>query len=112
MGTAGGGADDVLFLAVARIVDPQLKDKAVELGFGQGIGPLLLDGILRGEHEERLAERHGLAGRGDRVFLHGLEQGRLGLGGGAVDFVGEDDVGKQRPADEAKCLAAGVDVFF
>ena len=97
---------------VAGIVDPQLEDKAVELGFGQGIGTLLLDGILGGEYEEWLAELHGLASRGDRVFLHGLEQGRLSLGRRAVDFVGEDDVGEQGPADEAKSLAAGVDVLF
>ena len=101
-----------LFLAVAGIVDPQLEDKAVELGFGQGVGPLLLDGVLGGEYEEWLAELHGLAGRGDCVFLHGLEQGRLGFGRRAVDFVGEDDVGKQGPADEAKSLATGVDVLF
>ena len=67
---------------------------------------------MGGEHEEWLAELHGLASRGDRVFLHGLEQGRLSLGRRAVDFVGEDDVGKQGAADEAKCLAAGVDVLF
>jgi hypothetical protein len=34
----------------------------------------------------------GLAGHGDGFFLHGFEQGGLGFGGGAVDFVSEEDV--------------------
>ena len=38
----------------------------------------------------------------DLVFLHGLEQGGLGFGRGAVDFVGQHDVGKDRPADKAE----------
>ena len=33
----------------------------------------------------------------DSAFLHGLEKGCLRLGGCPVDFVGEDDVGKQWP---------------
>ena len=34
----------------------------------------------------------GLFADGDLVFLHDLEQGRLDLGGGAVDLVGEQEV--------------------
>ena len=47
------------------------------------------------------------AGGGDLVFLHGLEQGGLGLGRRAVDFVGEDDVGKDRPLHERHAPAVG-----
>ena len=32
-----------------------LEHEAVELGFGQRIGAFLLDGVLRGQHEKRLA---------------------------------------------------------
>jgi len=35
-------------------------------------------------------------------FLHRLQQGRLRLGRGAVDFVGQQDVGEDRPVDEAE----------
>ena len=36
--------------------------KAVKLRFGQRIGAFLLDGILRGQHKERLFEVVGLSG--------------------------------------------------
>jgi len=34
---------------------------------------------------------------GHLLFLHGFEQSRLGLGGGAVDFVGQHHLRKDRP---------------
>ncbi len=37
-----------------------------------------------------------MAADGDRVLLHRLEQGRLGLGRGAVDLVGQDDLREDR----------------
>jgi hypothetical protein len=37
-----------------------------------------------------------VAADGDLALLHGLEEGGLDLGGGAVDFVGEDEVGEDR----------------
>ena len=46
---------------------------------------------------------------GDVVFLHGLQQGRLGAGTGAVDFIGHQKLGEDRPFDKAKMtLALGV----
>ncbi|MNE18192.1 hypothetical protein D3C80_1112120 [compost metagenome] len=44
-----------------------------------------------------------MAGAGDRdlPLLHGLEQGCLDLGRGTVDFVGQNQVAKQRPRLEA-----------
>jgi len=33
--------------------------------------------------------------QGDLALFHGLEQGALHLGGGAVDFVRQDEVGEQ-----------------
>jgi len=41
------------------------------------------------------------------AFVHGFEQRRLRLGRGAVDFIGEQDVGKNRPALELKLLFDG-----
>ena len=37
---------------------------------------------------------------GRLALLHALEQARLGLGGGAVDLVGQHDVGEHRPGPE------------
>ena len=37
--------DDFFFFLLVGIVDSELEHKAVDLGFGQGIGPLLLNGI-------------------------------------------------------------------
>jgi hypothetical protein len=40
--------------------------------------------------------------------LHAFEQGGLGFGGGAVDFIGQHDVRKDRTGLKAKCaFAAG-----
>ena len=41
------------------------------------------------------------------MFLHAFEQRRLRLGRRAIDFIGEQDVRKDRPGLEAQMLAAG-----
>ena len=81
----------------ARVAQRQPHEEAVELALGQPVGALLLHGVLRRHHEERRGQRVGLASDGDLAFLHALEEGALDLGGGAVDFVGEDEVGEDRP---------------
>ena len=42
----------------------------------------------------------------DRVLLHRFEQGRLGLGSGPVDLVGQDDLAEDRPGLELENPAA------
>ena len=78
------------------IADLQLEHEAVHLRLGQRISAFLLDGILRGQHQERLLQLEGLVADGDLLFLHGFEQRALHLGGRAVDFVGQDEVGEDR----------------
>ena len=39
-----------------RIIDEDVEHEAVQLGLGQRIGALVLDGVLRGQHEERLGQ--------------------------------------------------------
>ena len=73
-----------------------LEHEAVLLGFGQRIGAFLLDRVLRGQHEERIAQAVAHPADRDLPFLHGFEQGGLRLGRRAVDFVGQDHVGEQR----------------
>ena len=84
------------FLAVG-IAHQQLEEEAVQLGLGQRIGPFLLDGVLRGHDEERQGELVALAGDGDGGLLHRFQHGRLGLGRGPVDFVGQTDLREDRP---------------
>ena len=87
--------DFELFVAV-RVPHRQLEHEAVHLRFGERVRPLLVDRVLRGEHQERRRQREGRLADRHRVFLHGLEQRRLDLGGRAVDLVGEDHVGEDR----------------
>ena len=54
---------------------------------------------------------HGLAAGGDGVLLHRLQERGLGFGWGAVDLVGEDDMGEERALNKAEGLAT-VGVFF
>ncbi len=85
------------FLVLVRIADGDLEQETVELGFRELIGAFLVDRVLGGQHEERFGQRIGAVAEGDLALLHGFQQGGLHLGGGAVDFVGEDQVVEDRP---------------
>ena len=97
---AGGAFGNGDFFIAARVIDADHEHEAVELGFGQRVGAFLFDGVLGGEHEERRIQGVGAAGDGDFVLLHRLEHGGLRFGGGAVDFIGEDDVREHRALGE------------
>ena len=120
----GGGADlarrdalgarraihDLDQVLLGRERDHDLEQEPVELGLGEGIGPLHLERVLGREDEERRVERVALAGDRDLVLLHRLEQARLRLGGRPVDLVGEDEVREDRAGLEAEdALAALLD---
>ena len=92
--------DDGHLVVLGQVVDDHVEHEPVELGLGQRIGPLHLDRVLRGQDEERLLQRVAHAGRRHLVLLHRFEQRGLGLGRRAVDLVGEDHVGEDRPLDE------------
>ena len=53
---AGAALHDLQLLLLRRVVDEDHEHEAVELRFGQRIGALLLDRILRREHEERIGQ--------------------------------------------------------
>ena len=86
--------------------DVDLEHEPIELRFGKRIGAFELDRILRRQHEERIGQRPRLAERRHAPFLHRLEQRRLGLGRGAVDLVGQQQVGEDRAGVEHELLAA------
>ncbi len=112
LGEPGGGADDLDLLVLGWVLDDDVEHEAVELGLGQGIGALELDGVLRGEDEEGLLQGVGPALHGDPVLLHRLEQGRLGLGRGPVDLVGEEHVGEHRAGGEHHLAPARLGVLL
>ena len=105
-------AHDLELLVFGRMVDHDVEHEAVELGFRQRIGAFELDRVLRREDVERLFELIRAALDGDAVLLHRFEQRRLRLRRRAVDFVGEDDVGEDRPGREHHLPAAGRRVFL
>src|SRR5215471_8193912 len=103
---------DLDFFILRQVINDDVEHEPVELGFGQRIRSFQFDGVLSGEHVERLLENIRVAFNRHRPFLHGLQQGRLRLGGSPVDFVRENDVCKDRTFDEhARALAGGA-VFF
>jgi hypothetical protein len=99
---ARGLLHDLHFVGRGRVLHQRHEHEAVELRLGQRVGALLLDRVLRREHEERLGQVVGRLAAGDAVLLHRLEQGGLRLGRGAVDLVGQHHVGEQRALDEAE----------
>ena len=52
--------------------------------------------ILRGDDEKRLRQPAGFPLHGHLPLFHGFEQRTLGLRCGAVDLIGQHDVGKNR----------------
>jgi len=93
----GHPLQDLLLGVLVRVRDEDLHQKAVHLRFGQRVGALLLDGVLGGQHEERIGEGKRLLADGHLFLLHGFQQGRLHLGGRPVDFVGQEHVGEDGP---------------
>ena len=101
---AGDALGDHELLFLARVVDQHLHHEAVDLRFGQRIGALGLDRVLRRHDEERLGHLVGLAGDRHLALLHHLEQRALHLGRRAIDLVGEQQVGEDR-AERGRELA-------
>ncbi len=91
------------------VVDTDFQQKAVELCFGQGVGAFLLDRVLGGQNHEGLRQAMRFAFQRDLIFLHGFEQGRLRFGRGAVDFVGQQQVGEYRAAPGDELVAGHVE---
>jgi len=113
-GGEGGLAGDLApalhhegFFVEGWIIDDEFEEEAVGLRLGERVGALLLDRVLRGHDEERAREGVGVAADGDLALLHGFEEGGLDLGGGAVDFVGEDEIGEDGAAVGSEVTVLG-----
>ena len=69
---------------------------------------MVLDGVLGGDHHEGAGQGVRAAVDGDLALVHGFEQGGLGLGGGAVDLVGQQEVGEDGAGLELEGFGVGV----
>ena len=103
----GGLEDDLHLVLQGRVGYVDVQHEAVELGFRQRIGAFLFDGVLGRQDEERQVEGIGVTAGRDAVFLHGLQQRRLGLGRRPVDLVRQQDVGEDRAFEELEPAPAG-----
>ena len=72
-----------------RVAQADAHQKAIQLRFRQRKGADLVSRVLGGDDEERRGQPVGLGVDRDLAFLHGFEQGALGLGRSAVDLVGQ-----------------------
>ena len=106
LGGAGGLEQHAPLGLAVGIDDVDLEEEAVELRLGEGIGALLLERVLGGEHMERRRQVVAHAGDGDVMLLHRLQQRRLGARAGAVDLVGHQELGEDRAGHEAEGAAA------
>ena len=71
---------------------------------GSGKVPSYSIGFSRRQDDEGLGQRVRHAVDGDLLLFHRLEQGGLGLGRGAVDLVGQDDLGHDRARPELELV--------
>ena len=97
----GGDVHNPVEIFARRIFHQNLHQKAIQLRFGQRIGAFHLDRVLRGHHQKRRVQLVAGGAAGDGAFLHRFEQRRLRLWRSAVDFVGQDEIRKDRPLLES-----------
>ena len=110
---AGGGiGNDLFFLMGLRIINPDVEHEAVQLRFGKRIRSFLFDGVLGRQNKKRCVQCIGFVACGYSFFLHGFEQGGLGLGRCPIDFIGEEQIAEDGATNEAKLLFAGGDIGF
>src|SRR5881409_475587 len=101
--------EDLDFLLSRRVADVDLQQEPIDLGFRERIGALVLDRILRRDHEEGPVQRERLALQRRLAFLHRLEERGLGLRRGAVDLVRQEDVREDRAASEDEVAGLAVE---
>ena len=70
--------------------------------FGQWEGAFMVHRILRGDQEERRGQVVAVAVHGHGALGHGFEEGRLRTRRGAVDFIGQQNLRKDRAGRNSK----------
>jgi len=90
------------------VIHADHKHETIQLRLRQRIGPFLLNGVLRGQHEEWRIQDVGAPRHRDAVLLHGFEHGGLRLRGRPIDFIRQNDVREHGAFGELEGpLAAG-----
>lgn len=100
---------DAGLLFCGDVAEAALHGEAIHLGLGEGVGAAELDGVLGGDDEEEVVKVVAGALDGDLALAHGFEEGGLGAWGGAVDFIGEEDVGEDGALVEFEFLGFRVE---
>lgn len=95
-------AEDFELGLIVRKAHGDGDQEAVELRLGEGESAGGGGIVLGGNDEEGIGEFPSGAINGDLPLVHGFEERRLGAGGGAVDLVGEEEVGEDGACDEFK----------
>ncbi len=70
-------AQNLALRVAIGIAHAHAHQKAVQLRLGQRIRSVMLDGILRGNHQKRLRQRIGMGIHRDLAFVHGFQQARI-----------------------------------
>ena len=91
------------------VVDAQLHEEAIQLGFGKGIGPFHLQGVLRRQNEKRQFQVVRFLADGDRLFLHCFQKSGLSLRCGPVDLVSQNHVAEDGTGLEFQVALAVID---
>ena len=94
------------FFSGMHVTERKLHGESIHLRLGQGIGAAELNWILGGNNEKQVCQVTAFAVHAYLVFSHRLQKGRLGARRSAVDFVGEQDIRKDRPLMEMELLVA------
>jgi hypothetical protein len=101
-------AQNFTFGFVRRVAHLDTHQKTVELRFGQWIGAVMLDWILRSDNEKGLRKRESFAVDGDLRFVHGFQERGLRARRGAIDLVRKYDVGENGAGTEFKFARFGI----
>ena len=104
-----GVANDFALMGDIGVSDAESHEEAIELRLRKWVRAVVFDGILRRDYHKGARQGVGMAVDGDLRLIHGFEQGGLGLGGGAVDLVGQQEIGEDGAGFEFE--GAGVDVI-
>ena len=102
---AAAGSRTSHLLVALRIAEAHPQQEAVELRLGSGKVPSYSIGFCVASTMNGAASVGHAVDR-DLLLLHRFEQRRLRLGRGAVDLVGQHDLGDDRPGAELELAAA------
>ena len=102
------GVEDLELGLSIGVAEGGAQQEAVELAVGHPVRALVLDRVLRGDHEEGTFEWVGHAVRRDLPLLHRLEQRGLCARRGTVDLVGQEDVAEHRTGLELERVPPAV----